>query len=728
MKKYLIKGLLALFVGGFTASCADDVDYIPLAQQKTKAYNEAFKELIGGDVDPGQKWGFEGLTISEIEGNGRANTRNASPDANMWGSDWEVPAPLTAAQKDKVRRYFQQNKNPQGIAIDYTNFFVQDVYKGGTNLEGSLTTEKYTAGNGDVITGSEKMNKLTAGSDNDHISNYNNAQCSTNGQVWDGTLTNPNDPNSKVFHSDQIMLMTNSKTDCFGFSNSLQSGNQYNKNYVIISGDEIMKWDSSADADVSGMYFVGFDYDANFDNGFTEKGNPNSYLVTESNENNPDAFEVPNKNDGKLYVAGAADGYYSDWIVKITEAKKQGGNGGGGGGTVTTSKMVKQQWRYKKLVSQGRVFCEDLGTAGLKDLDFNDIVFDARIWAVQDYVTTTVDDGEPIYSDWTNWKYEVDLCFLAAGGTIPAKVLGSDVHAQFNPNIGQTTMINTVDDNSGTLTYWENQSTTVEPKTYNGLDITDLINSLTAADSNHEITPADITISVLWADSEDPAKFGTSMHTVGELHAEQGDVPHMFCVPIGTRWAAEHRAITEAYPSFDEWSKNAAAAPDFYEIVNEDALYTGNATGLPMRDNNGQEYTIGYQFWTPVGQPEITETEIHTPAADSIILWEGEYTMGDKGECNLGVYSDWANLQQGGKVSIYGIVNDGDNAKIWVRDAWWAKDFIGTEKDYADFNGYIEFTLAYGNDNIYFGKDGCSIIVLGKNFTLTKVVYTAPGQ
>ena len=51
MKKYLIKGLLALVVGGFTASCADkDGDYVPVGQQKATAYADAFKELIGGEA------------------------------------------------------------------------------------------------------------------------------------------------------------------------------------------------------------------------------------------------------------------------------------------------------------------------------------------------------------------------------------------------------------------------------------------------------------------------------------------------------------------------------------------------------------------------------------------------------------------------------------------------------------------------------------------------------
>ena len=57
MKKYLINGLLALVAGGFAASCADhDVDYVPLVEKKTQAYDQAFKEMIGGDIDPNQNW------------------------------------------------------------------------------------------------------------------------------------------------------------------------------------------------------------------------------------------------------------------------------------------------------------------------------------------------------------------------------------------------------------------------------------------------------------------------------------------------------------------------------------------------------------------------------------------------------------------------------------------------------------------------------------------------
>ena len=59
MKKYLIKGALALFAGAFLFSCAEkESEYVPLAQQKAKAFDDVFKEVYGDNIDPYQKWGF----------------------------------------------------------------------------------------------------------------------------------------------------------------------------------------------------------------------------------------------------------------------------------------------------------------------------------------------------------------------------------------------------------------------------------------------------------------------------------------------------------------------------------------------------------------------------------------------------------------------------------------------------------------------------------------------
>ena len=388
--------MAAVAISTVFANCSNQ-EVIPMTQEElVKADYEAKFIQKFGKPSPDQTWGFGKSSTKSVASIG---TRSADPNGNMWADTWTVLKPLTAAQKDKVRRYFQTHKTPQNTAVNYTNFWVQDVYKGGTNTEGSMSTEQYTAANGDVFTGSGKMNKLTAGSDNDHINNYNNGQCSENSSIWDGSLRNPSDQNSKIFHTDKLMLMLNSKTDCFGFSNSLQSGNQYNKNYVIVPGDVIMQWESATTAngensDVSGMYFVGFDYDANFDNGFSDMYQSNSYMVTEVSENTPGAFQIPNKHDGKWYIDGAADGYYSDWIVRVCEA------------------TIKTDYR---------IIAEDLSVEDASDFDFNDVVFDVKM-------------------NYPNWGVHT-IILQAAGGTLPLKVGDSEVHGLFG--VSTTTMVNT---------------------------------------------------------------------------------------------------------------------------------------------------------------------------------------------------------------------------------------------------------------------------------------------
>ena len=405
MNKIINFGAMLTIAAGamvFNSSCSSN-DFTPMSQAEIEQANyEAAFVTRFGQPGPNQDWNFSDFG----KGTAKAVTRSASPEANMWaGYGWDVPAVLTDTQKDIVRQYFQQNKNPQGISINYTDFFVQDVYKGGTNLDDALTTEKYKAANGDEFTGSNKMNKLTAGSINDHISNYNNANCSENSSVWDGTLYNANDPNAKNFHTDKIMLMTNSSTDCFGFNNSQQSGIQYNNNFVIVSGNTIMDWakanGKSLDGDVTGMYFVGFDYDANFKNGFNDKMQTNSYLVTEVAEGTEGAFQIPNTSDGKWYIDGAADGYYSDWIVRIKPGKD------------TTPEPTP--------IGAVRVIAEDLTVSDNSDFDFNDVVFDVKIGYPNEGKTTII--------------------LQAAGGTLPLTVAGKEVHEMFGVETNK--MVNT---------------------------------------------------------------------------------------------------------------------------------------------------------------------------------------------------------------------------------------------------------------------------------------------
>ncbi len=252
MKKILFVGITALAM----ASCTHD-DYAPVSKQEQ--YQAVFEKEFGA-VNPNVNWGFTPQQVFTFDENGKLiGTRGANTEANQWYQYLTVPAPLTDAQKDVVRKWFQTHKNPQGLEVNWSDFFVEQVYKGGTNIEGSHSPENYTinkpAGGTEQIKGSDKMDWLACGSNakyGDHIYNFNGG----NGD---------------------IMYMKDYNTTCFGFHDSYGQTYYYDS-YVLIPGDII-------DPIVAGMYFVGFDY------------------KTAKNEN------------GEIRVN--PDGYYSDWIIRV---------------------------------------------------------------------------------------------------------------------------------------------------------------------------------------------------------------------------------------------------------------------------------------------------------------------------------------------------------------------------------------------------------------------------
>ena len=99
-------------------------------------------------------------------------------------------------------------------------------------------------------------------------------------------------------------------------------------------------------------------------------------------------------------VGGCADGYYSDWIVCLTEAKK--------------STIVIPP-------ADVRIIAEDLTTSEKGDFDFNDVVFD-------------------VVYDYKPGKSAIIL--QAAGGTYPLYVAGYEVHKELG-NHPTNVMINT---------------------------------------------------------------------------------------------------------------------------------------------------------------------------------------------------------------------------------------------------------------------------------------------
>ena len=269
MKKILFVGITALAM----ASCTHD-DYAPVSKQEQ--YQAVFEKEFGA-VNPNVNWGFTPQQVFTFDKDGKLiGTRGANPNSNEWANCLIVPTRLTDAQKDVVRKWFQTHKNPQGQKVNWSDFFVEQVYKGGTNTEGSHSPEIYNTLKDGVetqnkVTGSNQMDWLACGSDatpsSEHINNFNNG----NGD---------------------IMYMYDYNTTCFGFKDSYGDNHfentYYYDSYVLIPGDII-------DPIVAGMYFVGFDYKtAKYDNGEI-RVNP--------------------------------DGYYSDWIVRVVPGLNAPGAG-----------------------------------------------------------------------------------------------------------------------------------------------------------------------------------------------------------------------------------------------------------------------------------------------------------------------------------------------------------------------------------------------------------------
>lgn len=553
-KRYIIGCVAALALNMCFMGCSHESDVSSPKEQAVESYNRIFIETFG-EPAINHTWGFD-----EQETEVQTGTRGVDANGNHWALTWEVPDPLTESQLDKVRRYFQAIHEPEGVAIHYENFFVQQVYKGGTN-PGSNSLEKYLAADQSTwINSGEHMDKLTCGWGYntpgyegaaspyfyDHIYNFNNADAGVYGNVMNNTSTDVNDASQQ--HPDKIMLMVNSNSDCFGYWNSNGSVG-HNDRYVIIPGTVIDAWDGSGDA-VSGRYFVAFDFDQLVDESIYAKGAFKSgtyewdnslfayykpevygetyhYLIADKNRycgdlksynNEPNETEVQWLLDnGYLPVSGSADkqwvkagscadGYYSDWIVAITPGILKDKD------TQPEDSGTSDTWG-----GWVRIIAEDLSVAQRTDFDFNDVVFDVRI---------------------NTAKTKAQIKLKAAGGTLPLTVgwtgavgtnyLEYEVHNLYK--VGTNVMVNT--------------------HAKNGVDgKDDVIKTLTGSFKSAN----DVKIMV--------QKRGEWI----EITAHTGEPASKIQVKTTYQWCDERQEIDKKYPKFSDYVTNPSSTSNWYE-------------------------------------------------------------------------------------------------------------------------------------------------------------------
>ena len=476
MKKFLMTSVAALAIGaGFTACSDHDFDVVSGEQAVVQSYNDAFIRVFGQPAAD-HTWGFssEEFPPSKVtRATGEfANHIGDYPDANMWTSKgFLAPDPLTRSQELRAQYYFQMNHitNPQNDDYGTIDFFMQQVYDGGTDPMPGKSPEVYLAAdNSTWITSGDHMDHLTAGDGENrvHMYNFNNGNCSVNSNVANRDQTDVNDTNQQ--HSDKIQLMLNTPTYCFGYANSDASCVRDDR-YVLVGAETIdyfcdhdpgfASWladrlpageeDVKCD-DEFHRGFIGFDFDMlpdetifagteNWEYGKEEynyqphylgktyseydyyrydlygakyhyvSANRNQYcgesqtIDPEPNEeaalNLLDEGWLPaagSANKTWVKVGGCADGYYSDWIVTFKPASY---------GDVPTPDL--------------RVIVEDLSATQATDFDFNDVVFD-------------------VYYGEAGKAY---VKVVAAGGTLPLTVAGTEVHRLFGYNTD--VMINT---------------------------------------------------------------------------------------------------------------------------------------------------------------------------------------------------------------------------------------------------------------------------------------------
>ena len=482
--RQIITGMAALIMGAGLTGCSHDFDDLTPAQEVTETYNRVFVENFGQPA-ANHTWGFDAPAVTRA-GITRAENANANEwaDPNKAYGGWVVPDTLTDGQKERVKAYFQANPNLGFEDPQWRNFFVQQVYKGGTD-PGANSTEVVVAVDGSEYD-SDNMNLMTVGEGAVHINNFNKGDCTKRYDVLD----NGGNANDGPFHADKIMLMVDiDDTSCFGYHETGSSNEQntatgqhndraalvaasviddwaskngnpgepvvdkWNRSFLgfdlaIKEGDQIFtndiqKYTSGMNMGYDGLYYaddniVLFEYDGSYNrlmpSGMSDEmkdAKGNALRILDSNKNfysgvlfklnDPDLRVDRNGkvlvnmvkvdsliSEGYYPVSGSAfkdwvkpvhsyDGYFSDWIVTVTEAQAMDiDNEYEGGEEEEEDDDEGDTWG-----DWVRIIAEDLSVTQRSDFDFNDVVFDVRI-------------------NTSNTKAQIKL--KAAGGTLPLTI------------------------------------------------------------------------------------------------------------------------------------------------------------------------------------------------------------------------------------------------------------------------------------------------------------------
>lgn len=593
----------------FTSCSKSDELYNPEVVKGNEAttivekYNQAFTKYVGGTISPDQTWGFGGYS---------AGTRGVFANGNEWAANdrddckYRVPPVLTPEQKAVVIKYFQTVKKPAYQDPEWTNYFIQQVYKGGESPREGFSPEQYTAADGSTkIVGSDNMDHLAAinGDFVDHNNNFNHGDCGEYGNVLDfkGTLTTVeetypvNDATHR--HPDKINLMTNSTTKSFGYYNSNSSVRRTEYTGLVSYQTIIDALGAEANClnDGWNRSFMGFDFEMMIGESLYQKqnGEPRYAKISDIPGNAPqyiwDGTKVIKWYDYSSGNKVYAEGY--DEFIKVggekipylvTNKNMYAGNRLDGQ-TVLTNITQSNLKVYKD-------YSEDVKNVECLNLPLIKAAFEAGYYPTEDMMQTWVKVGgtaDEYYSDWIVTLTKAEKYDTPTPPTPPSDpddvcIIAEDLSASGDTDFDFNDVVFTVHYTStttATVTLYAAGGTLpltvageevhakfgyADPDPVTGLY--KMINTGAKADVNNVATKSfdvtcdkskrgnDITIMV---DKGTKNEEGVHVPNWIELTAQRGTPAAKLCVGVdfatGKKWCAERESIKGKYPVFSQW-------------------------------------------------------------------------------------------------------------------------------------------------------------------------------
>ena len=675
MKKYLIVGAWALVAGLFVTSCTHDDDIYQngdIATQKTEAFQKAFVKAFG---QTNQNWGFYEEDLASIAPAAARASRTRSVDVNK--NEWQqkgynVPEPISpdSREYEVVMNYFRTTPNPQSETVDIHNYFIQNVgytdhnyyYIDNHNVQQTITNP-----------GENYMNWIFCGpgnQPNDWNDPFNSGYTQYTWNDGDEHINNYNAGSGEIQH----ILYTGS--EYFGFNDSYGTDHEAGKSekkYGTINRNFTIRF-----IDVDGVVgcYVGLNY--------------------ETGKTNEEGWHLD------------PDNFFDDRVLKLVAAE---------GSIIPEPVWTKEEYdrTFSTYGTPGRVFCEDLGDVSYNDIDYNDVVFDAQIEhrTIKHYVKW-FKDGVYDHTDesLTSENDYAHIKLLAAGGTMPLTVAGTEVHDAFG--VGQTTMVNTVTDVSGSM-----NGAPYVTREYVELDEIEGISSIN-----------DIEVIVNYSNG------------AVVLETTPGLAPHKILVLAdyvddegehqGTAWAAERQNLGDAYPDF----KKYVASPqkdDEGEFVYDD---DGNLIFVGGEPYAGEKFWEGssdpdklFGSWKAknCGEARYTTKIKEDKGDDNRTIYVIYYKDGEGYDISTPLYFTNStqltdkNISANDIIRVYGTAADPNNWRLILSDGnSKALSTVGTSQ--GAWTGYYEFVLTESMVSaLKASSDKAAMIISGVGLMVTEV-------